>query len=314
MPVDSSNLYVTLKNDGTPLKSQLASALQAYQPGTDVEIDYSTESNYYLDDNDNFLYCLHEIIENAGIPAENVTLYTGNLIIDRAYNGFKEHFQGIKPFKKVEYKDFWLQQTIKMHTDYSENYGKGVKPKYFCSLNGACREHREMTYDYLHRHNMLDKGVCSFVWKGISVDGLEDSAGYKHTVQPDDFYKIFDDTYYELITETNTGFLCPHDWFEDMFFTEKLWRSIYYKRPFLLIGNYQALKHLKEMGFETFDGLLFDESYDNESNHEIRINRVLQENKRIVDNYSLQQLHDIVNSPEMARILDNNYNKINRIT
>ena len=311
---DSSNLYVTLKNDGSLLQKQLTDGLQGYKPGLDVIIDYSTESNYYFDSRNNFLYTLHELIKDAGIPAENVTLYTGNLIINRAYDGFKRQFQGIKPFKKVEFKDFWLKQTLKMHKDYSENYGKGPKPKYFCSLNGAGREHREMTYDYLHRHNMLDKGICSFVWKGISVDGLEDSAGYRHTVQPDDFYKIFDNTYYDLITETNTGLHCPHEWFEDIFLTEKIWRSIYYKRPFLLIGNYQALNYLKDLGFETFNDILFDESYDSESNHEIRINRVLQENKRIVDTYSLDQIDKIINFSEMAQILDNNYKKINRIT
>ncbi len=320
---DSSKYYIEIRNDGRNLYDFLIQELEYFKtnanPSLEIYLDYSTESNYYFDKpglgaiETNFFFVLHEILDKCEIDPGKVHLSTGNLLVNTAYNNFIMQFQDLKPLKNVFFQDFWLKQTITMHTDYSENYGKCPKQKYFCSLNGASREHREMTYDYLHRHNLLDKGICSFVWKGISVDGLEDSAGYKHTVQPDDFYKIYDDTFYDLITETNTGYLnlCP--WFTDIFLTEKTWRSIYYKRPFLLIGNYQSLKYLKELGFKTFNNLLFDESYDNESNHEIRINRVLQENKRIIETYSLADLQKIIMSSEMSEILQHNYEMINKL-
>lgn len=311
---DSSNLYVKLINDGSSLQNTLKEALSTYEPGADVTIDYSTESNYYLDDSKNIFETLHQILEDLKIPAENVTFYTGNLVIYRAYERFKVLFQGIKPFKKVDFKDFWLQHTVEMHTDYSKNYSDKLKPKHFSCLNGAERSHRIMALEHIVKHNLFPNSVCSFVWKGMSIDGHKtvDSI-FSHTKQPKDFYKVFDDTYYDLITETNTGMDNPHEWFLDVFFTEKIWRSIYYKRPFILIGNHRSLAHLKEMGFKTFDGILFDESYDEESDHKTRINKALKENKRVVQEVTLEELHNIMQSQEMADILQHNYKKINNI-
>lgn len=321
---DSSKYYIEIRQDGRNLYDFLVKELENYKtnanPSLEIYLDYSTESNYYFDKpglnalETNFFFVLHEILDKCEINPEKVHLSTGNMLVNTAYNNFITQFQHWKPLKNVFFEDFWLKQTITMHTDYSENYGKGSKPKYYCSLNGASREHREMTYEHLHRHNLLDKGVCTFMWLGISVDGYTEASQIRsHREQAPEFYKVFDDTYYDLITETNTGYLnlCP--WFEDMFFTEKTWRSIYYKRPFLLIGNFQALKYLKDLGFKTFNDILFDESYDTESNHEVRINRVLQENKRIIDTYSLADLHDIIMSPEMSDILQHNYEMINKL-
>ena len=311
---DSSNLYVKLINDGSSLQDKLKDALSIYEPGLDVTIDYSTESNYYLDHSKNIYEALHQILEDLKIPAENVSFYTGNLVNNRAYERFKEHFQGIKPLKVAGFKDYWLKKTVEMHTDYSKNYNNRLKPKHFSCLNGAEREHRIMALEYIIKHNLFPSGICSFVWKGMSVDGHETVRSINsHTNQPKEFYQVFDDTYYDLITETNTGMLNPHEWFDDVFFTEKIWRSIYYKRPFLLIGNYKSSYYLKQMGFKTFDGILFDESYDTESDHKTRIYKVLEENKRVVQKLQLSELHDIMQSQEMADILQHNYEKINNM-
>ena len=263
-----SKLYVEILNDGKPLTPRLEAQLTKCDSNTQVVIDYSTESNSYFDSSKNIFKTIHEIVENAKIKPENVTLYTGNLVVYRAYSRFLTHFQGIKPFKKVEYKDFWLRQTVEMHKEYVETNTDIIKPKYYSSLNRACRPHREMAREYLMYNDLLDKGICSFIWIGESADGISDTNDYFHYVKENtkDFNSVFDNTYYDLITETNTGLESP-DWFLDVFFTEKLWRSIYYKRPFLLIGNYRSLHYLKEMGFKTFDGVLFDESYDEEADH-----------------------------------------------
>ena len=278
-----SNLYVEILNDGKPLTPRLEEQLTKCDSDTQIVLDYSTESNFYFDSSKNIFKTIHEIVENAKIKPENVTLYTGNLVVYRAYSRFLTQFQGIKP-------------------------------KYYSSLNRACRPHREMTRQYLMYNDLLDKGICSFIWIGESADGISATNDYFHYVKENskNFNTVFDNTYYDLITETNTGLESP-DWFLDVFFTEKVWRSIYYKRPFLLIGNHRALYHLHDMGFKTFDGILFDESYDEESDHLTRIEKVLQENKRIIQTKSLEDLHTIANSKEMCEILEHNYKKINNI-
>mgnify|MGYP000471725529 CR=1 FL=1 len=333
--VDLSNLVeVIILNDGRPNVDKrleqdlLSNKSQILKNG--CLIDFSTESNYYLkgtkDEHDIFT-SIHTILDNVGIPADLVHFCTGNLLNKQNYNTYT----GLKtaedsnflPFKSAFYKDFWCTQTLAMHKDYSINYTKTNKPKYFSCLNGRERDHRAYTKAYLERHNLLDKGVCTFVWQGVSVDGYttpEDITS--HTVQPDNFYKVFDDTYYDVITETLTGeesnyigirHRGGYKWWQEVFITEKTWRSIYYKRPFMVIGNKHTLKTLQELGFKTFNNILFDESYDEIDDWQMRTYAVLEQNKYIVDTYSLQDLENIVRSPEMNEILEYNYNKINNI-
>ena len=81
----------------------------------------------------------------------------------------------------------------------------------------------------------------------------------------------------------------------------------------MVIGNKNTLYELKNLGFKTFEGILFDESYDNLDDFQMRTYSVLEQNKQIIDTKSLQDVNDIVYSEEMSQILDYNYNKINKL-
>lgn len=288
-----------------------------YVQGKALTIDYSTEANYYLDNvhtTKSIYEMLHELLDKHNINPQDVTFITGNLLNQQSYNNFLQLNKHIIPLKHVEYSLYWLYQTVKMHKDYSCNYNETAKRRHFSCLNGRNRSHRNVVFEHLTQNDLIDKGICTFVWKGMSVDGYMDpNIITSHTIQQKSFYDVFDDTYYDVITETSVGDV-PFDWWTEIFFTEKLWRSIYYKRPFLLIGNANALQKLQDLGFQTFNNILFDETYDTIIDPTERTNAVLNENKRIVENISLEAVHDIVNSQQMAQILQNNYDKINRIT
>lgn len=286
-----------------------------YVQGQDLVIDYSTESNYYLDHQNtkDIFTMIHEVLDANNVPSDAVELLTGNILAQEGYDNFLVYNMHINPLKSVKYSPYWLCQTVTMHTDYSENYIKTAKEKHFSCLNGRERDHRNTVFEYLTENNLISKGICTYVAKGISVDGQTNpDLMNSHTGQQQPFYDVFDNSYYDLITETSVG-ETPHEWWTEVFFTEKIWRSIYYKRPFLLVGNHNALKQLHKMGFKTFDGLLFDEHYDNISDNDSRIQAVLKENKQIVENMSLTELDHIIHSKEMADILQHNYEKINTI-
>lgn len=323
---DLSNLVkIEIVNDGKHKNAKLleqdllANKSQILKNG--CLIDFSTESNYYLNhstDEQDVFTAIHTILDNVKIPANLVHFCTGNLLNTQNYSTYtaiKQAENGnFLPFKRASYKDFWCTHTLDMHEDYSKNYNKSNKPKYFSCLNGRKRKHREYVYHYLNQYNLLDKGVSTFVWKGISVDGYTDPNDLNsHTVQPDNFYTVFDNTYYDIITETLIGNESKHDWWQEVFITEKIWRSIFYKRPFMVIGNKNTLQQLKSLGFKTFNDILFDESYDKVEDDQLRTYRVLEQNKYIIDTYSLQELEDIIKSPEMSSIIQYNYDKINNI-
>ena len=79
--------------------------------------------------------------------------------------------------------------------------------------------------------------------------------------------KPYEKTIASIISETN-------DNDTDVFITEKLWKAILMKHVFVVHGNHHYLKKLKELGFKTFDNVI-DESYDNEKDKNVRIEKIV---------------------------------------
>jgi hypothetical protein len=73
--------------------------------------------------------------------------------------------------------------------------------------------------------------------------------------------------------------------------------------PFVIAGSPHCLKYLKELGFKTFDRW-WDESYDQEEDHEKRILKIL-EVVDYIDSLSIESLKLMHN--EMLEVLNHNY-------
>lgn len=90
--------------------------------------------------------------------------------------------------------------------------------------------------------------------------------------------------------------------------SEKPLNAIQNYKPFVLIGPPNSLGMLKQMGFKTFEDY-WDESYDQEINHEKRLIKIL----KILDtigNMSIDECRSMY--VEMLPILEHNYNNINQ--
>ena len=86
--------------------------------------------------------------------------------------------------------------------------------------------------------------------------------------------------------------------------TEKIFKPITTRRPFMLVAAPGNLAYLKSYGFQTFDRWI-DESYDNEPNHDKRIVMIVDQLNKL-SKLSMSQLRDMHN--EMRPILEYNYN------
>lgn len=86
--------------------------------------------------------------------------------------------------------------------------------------------------------------------------------------------------------------------------TEKIFKPIVVKRPFLLVGSQGSLNYLKSYGFRTFDKWI-DESYDTVENHDLRIEKIVCELEKLCK-LTKTQLDQMYN--EMQEILIYNYN------
>lgn len=92
---------------------------------------------------------------------------------------------------------------------------------------------------------------------------------------------LYEETYFSLISETN--FYTVHSGYEkSKFLSEKAFKPIVYRHPFILISTPGVLSCMKQIGYQSFDGLI-DESYDQISNDGDRMDAILKETQRLCD-------------------------------
>ena len=88
-----------------------------------------------------------------------------------------------------------------------------------------------------------------------------------------------------------------------MFLTEKTYKAILLKMPFIIIGQPGSLKFLKSLGYKTFNHM-WDEQYDNITDPLTRINKI----KELILHLSKVDLKKLVS--DNYNILEYNYRKL----
>ena len=74
--------------------------------------------------------------------------------------------------------------------------------------------------------------------------------------------------------------------------TEKIFKNVMLKIPFVLVGHMGSLKRFREMGFKTFDKII-DESYD-ESNDIVRYKLAIKSAQYLLNHYDSNEVQDIL--------------------
>jgi len=109
----------------------------------------------------------------------------------------------------------------------------------------------------------------------------------------------FNETYFSIITEgdfkNSTG---------KKQFTEKIVKCFAFHHPFLVLGLPGTLELLKDEGFITFSSFI-DESYDQVTNDDKRMNMVFDQIKKL-NNLNMHQMKNMYE--DMMPILEHNYN------
>lgn len=111
--------------------------------------------------------------------------------------------------------------------------------------------------------------------------------------------KINQSALWHIVSET----IFYHD---KLHLTEKIFKPIVSKRPFILIGGCGNLAYLKKYGFKTFDRWI-DESYDSEPDPTRRIEMAVAELNKLcsLSMTELQAMHS-----DMKEVLDYNFNHL----
>lgn len=268
---------------------------------------------------------IYEQCSIASVDPSLVTLWWGNANVQDLYDMWcKENNPSSR--LTVAYYPIWASILVTNTTDYHAQYevlrNNTHREKLFTFLCGEPRDHRIEAMNYIYENNLIDS--CEWTWINDFKEELypwfhdkvpKSAEGHKTVMERrtfqdpgKEFFDIYDRTYFDLVPETfyfHDQFHCAQlaHW-EPVFFSEKIFRSIYNKRPFLLIGNKNSLKELRKMGFKTFPHI-FDERYDSLDDDK-RMNHVLEQLKGL----SIKQMHIDMYSLETAEILQHNYDTL----
>lgn len=117
--------------------------------------------------------------------------------------------------------------------------------------------------------------------------------------------RFYNETYFSVVGETN--FYTTIDGFEKgRFFSEKTFKPIFNKHPFILITVPKSLELLRTLGYATFHPYI-NESYDNEPNDFKRMLMIIEEVERLC-NLSDLELQEFLKKTEI--ICKYNYSKL----
>ena len=211
-----------------------------------------------------------------------------------------EKYKTILKFYRIPSFYAWYHHKL----DYKNFVKHKQIDKTFLSLNNRAMWYRQALFYLFVKHNLLDRSIISYHAADRFDEGnqfdfchnqipdicgiLDQDIQQIKTMVP---YKIANDpigligtwdfshayfyntTFCSIVTETYTES-------NDPFLTEKIFKPIAFSQPFLLYGSNQSLALLKEIGFETFSEI-FDESYDQEPDPALRLNKLFEEVLRI---------------------------------
>ena len=215
-------------------------------------------------------FCNHNFTDNTLGLINNGFVGHSNVLAIPKWFWFEEHFS--------------QQDKRKLIKDLPFTH---PKTRSFLMQMGDAKVPRIKLYERLKNKNLLDNAVYSFLEYGIGLEGPVRNYDPLTPPFPQRAYRPewYNTSHFTLVAEC---FQSGIDLSEDsVSITEKTMKPIMYGHPFILLGDTHSLRILSSWGFNTFPEL-FDESYDEVSNIDQRIEMIVNE----VANHKHQSVDD----------------------
>ncbi len=285
-----------------------------------------------------FLDCIDSVYEHVilqhKIP-ESQVIFMSNMFDAYSYNNEISRKYNCDPIRIFYFSalEYMLYPSVSDEPKLLEI--KDYQKKYL-NLNRRWRDHRPLTILLLRYRNLLEKGYVSFgpcenhgdwknIWDGLcvgaigtpyletavreSTDIMNMAPLYLDTTElhtnraelenTTDFY--YQNSYFSLVSETT--FYHRKKLESSRFITEKTFKCIAMKHPFLLVTIPKSLEVLKFLGYKTFSPWI-NESYDDEMDDNKRILMILDEVERLC-NLTDDELKTFI--IEANKICEHNY-------
>lgn len=240
----------------------------------------------------------HTHCKKYNVPPKSIVYVTGNMIADEIYDKWCVENKIKEKLKVIPYAHFELDvgmtcyhmdregllPDFDSHLEYKKKNKKKVKS--FSCLNKRIRPHRVWFYRYMFESGVLKDGLVSmnqfpkhqYPFEGeFMTEELVDKIYEKlplliynkpNNELDDNYYirrlneQICLDSWLSVVSEAHCG-----DSDETMFLSEKLYKPIACRHPWMVMGNKDSLAMMKKMGYETFSDFL-NEDYDSLPTHE----------------------------------------------
>jgi len=158
-------------------------------------------------------------------------------------------------------------------------------------------------------HSLLSAESKKIIYKNLynrNLDLTIDTTEFDGKLSAFSNIKVLAQGLFHIVTETN--------FYEDrIHLTEKIFKPIAARRPFILVSAPGNLKYLKSYGFKTFDKWI-DESYDDEKDNDKRISMIVDQIERLCK-LTPAQLNEIWNEIQLVVVYNHNhfYNEFKNI-
>tara|TARA_B110000483_G_scaffold221334_1_gene277206 strand:- start:2129 stop:3157 length:1029 start_codon:yes stop_codon:yes gene_type:complete len=283
---------------------------------------------------DQLFDAMTKFFTHYNIPLDRVIYVTNCHNVSKIYNKYciKRNVQtklNVEHFPTFRYDRSNLEEVTKKYV--TTEYICGPREKDFLCFQRRYNDQRLAFYIEMHRSNMLDKFYMSMdatqPESGQSFESnithlanrrlelkitQEETVAAKHSLP-----LILDTTNFSSYPMEETQFSTEHYYqnslvniIQETYFyspeihlTEKTFKPIAFKQPFIMIGAKGSLRHLKDLGFKTFSDF-WDESYDSQedSKRMITIFKLINE----ISNWSQDQKIQL--TKDVKSILDYNCN------
>ena len=288
----------------------------------------------------------HNLILNGKIPARQIifmssvpTMYQHVKFLSEQLN---QEEINVEWYSMFEYQ-LWDVITNQLKTPLETLQIKRYEKK-FINFNRRWRLHRPLMLILLNDKKLLNDGYISFgksdfvndTWEArwnellryytnnkLILDILDNNKEVKNfplmyldtddlvtnrAEQTDSTNSYYLNSYFSLVNETTFHTKAGYD--SVPFFSEKIFKCIAMKHPFIIVTVPNSLKYLKELGYKTFDNII-DESYDQEIDDALRAIKITNEVERLC-NLNEQKLENFL--IESRKICDYNYNVMKKKT
>jgi hypothetical protein len=169
---------------------------------------------------------------------------------------------------------------------------------------GTYTNHARQFFNRLSTENIITEEDLAGIEARLPL--ILDTPNHKLNLMFDEFEstkKLYEDSFVNIIAETNFFTNIVH-------LTEKSYKPIVYKQPFIMLGSAGSLQALQRQGFKTFSDL-WDESYDQEVDDTKRFFKVLELIKEIAS-WSDERKLEV--STTIESIVDFNYRILQKAT